>query len=460
MVRISIFMVLNQKKRLPLTMISKIVEIFQNRIENCLPMFERLLAEGDLILYENELQRMLIDVNNEVSYALLASCSLSFMEQYKAQDGSCTEIRTAGFRLSTGYRVQLPSLYLKRSPEGYQGNRNLLLKHWNIQGGNSLALCDKTAYLAMLSPSYETAYETLNKLETKICLSSVRDITNRLADQVEEYGEEHLLLNTDETLAGKKVVISTDGGRSRVREYGEEVSVKGYGKFDTPWREPKLFVIDVISDDGQYKRKELPIYGCRFSEQDMIELLERYLSKLQIHKATHVQLIADGAQWIWKQIPPMLERLGVAQNQLTQTIDHYHAKSYLHQLVEQMPKRITIKERNEYLSTFKNQLWQGDIKAIVETCRTIFKRPVDLVKRWINYFDKHADRMQYADYKDNGLLCGSGIIESAIRRIINLRFKNASTFWRQQTVEKLYTLRAAVLSKRWNILIENIAKTS
>lgn len=441
-------------------MMSKIVEIFQSQVEKCLPMFQNLLADGDLMSYENELQRMLIDVNNEMSFVLLASSSLSLIEQYEPQQGSSAEIRSTAFRLSTGYCVQLPSLYLKRCTKEHQGNRNLLLKHWNIQGGNSMALCDKTAYLAMLSPSYETAYEALNKLETKLCLSSVRDITNRLADQVEEYGEEHLLLDPDETLAGKKVVISTDGGRSRIREYGQEVSAKGFGKFKTPWREPKLFVIDVIYDDGQKVRKTLPIYGCRFSEQDMIELLERYLSKLQVDKASHVQLIADGAQWIWNQVPPMLERLGVKQSRLTQTIDHCHATSYLHQLVEKMPKRITDKQRKDHLATFKDQLWKGNIVAIIETCRAIFKRPVDLVKRWMNYFDKHADRMQYTDYKDNGLLCGSGIIESAIRRIINLRFKNASTFWNQQTLEKLYTLRAAVLSKRWSILIENIAKAS
>ena len=453
-------MVLKTKKRLPLTMMSKIVEIFQSRVENCLPKLQHLLVTGDLLHYEKALERMLIDVSNEMSSVLLTCSALSFLEHYEPPAGSNPEIRPARFRLSTGYRVQLPSLYLKRIAKDHQGNRNVLLDHWNIQAGNSLALCDKAAYLAMLSPSYEVACEALNKLETKICLSSVRDLTNGLAHQVEQRGEEQMLLESHETLAGKKVVISTDGGRSRMREYRQEVSAKGFGQYDTPWREPKLFVIEVIGEKGRRKRKELPIYGCRFGEEDMVELLERYLSKLQIEKAAHVQLIADGAQWIWKQIPPMLERLGVAPSRLTQTIDHYHAKSYLHQLVEKMPKRISHQQRSEYLSTFKDQLWRGDVKAIVETCRSVFKRPADLVKRWINYFDKHSDRMQYADYKDNELLCGSGLIESAIRRIINLRFKNASTFWSQQIVEKLYALRAAVLSKRWGILIDNIAKAN
>ena len=53
-------------------------------------------------------------------------------------------------------------------------------------------------------------------------------------------------------------------------------------------------------------------------------------------------------------------------------------------------------------------------------------------------------------------MCGSGIIESGIRRIINLRFKNASTFWKKETVEKLYFFRAALLSKRWDIVMDNI----
>jgi hypothetical protein len=68
--------------------------------------------------------------------------------------------------------------------------------------------------------------------------------------------------------------------------------------------------------------------------------------------------------------------------------------------------------------------------------------------------------MQYTDFEQNKLMCGSGIVESAIRRIINLRFKNAATFWNQDTVEKLFCLRAALLSKRWDTLINNLANVT
>jgi hypothetical protein len=88
----------------------------------------------------------------------------------------------------------------------------------------------------------------------------------------------------------------------------------------------------------------------------------------------------------------------------------------------------------------------------------LYKRKPKSVKTEMNYFAKHAGRMQYAAFKDQGLMCSSGVIESAIRRVINLRFRNTGTFWCAENVEQLYFLRGAVLSERWKIVIENLAK--
>lgn len=94
----------------------------------------------------------------------------------------------------------------------------------------------------------------------------------------------------------------------------------------------------------------------------------------------------------------------------------------------------------------------------METCKEIYKRPSKIIKRWLNYLNKHNNKTQYVDYQEDKLMCGSGIVESAIRRVINLRFKNASTFWNEKTVEKMYFLRGVLLSKRWNVVMNNLAK--
>ena len=45
---------------------------------------------------------------------------------------------------------------------------------------------------------------------------------------------------------------------------------------------------------------------------------------------------------------------------------------------------------------------------------------------------------------------GSGQVESAVRRVINLRFKAPGSFWTETTVSGLMHLRAAFKAGRWD----------
>ena len=138
-----------------------------------------------------------------------------------------------------------------------------------------------------------------------------------MADQVHQIGEVNLLLGPEEILAGKQVIISSDGGRTLTREENGRLTEKGNPGYDANWREPKLFTFEVIDDQGRPCRQYLPIYGCRFSDQDHLALLYTYLKRLNIDQATEVQLIADGATWIWNKIPVMLRELGVKDSVVT-----------------------------------------------------------------------------------------------------------------------------------------------
>lgn len=433
-------------------------------LNSSLRKWEAMLLKGDLGAFEMDLDQSIRQVYNKVCEELVSLSSVQVIEnlilQAKAKGGRKIQLRPYSLRIATGHQIALQSPYVKKPGKDWVGPRNLLAKHWHTLGGASPALYDKVGFCSALCPSYNLAHQSLSKFGTNICLSSVRDLTNRLANHCYEHGEENLQLESAESLAGKRVVISMDGGRTRTRNYeGQDLQVN-WPDYQTAWCEPKLFVIDVLNQAGQPDRYELPIYGCRFSETAVLELLERYLGRLQIHQAKEVQILADGAPWIWNHIKPLLLKLKVNPNRIVQTLDYYHASKYIYELVHQMPSRISQQQRQVYLKQFKDWLWQGLTHQIVQCCRSIYKRPGKLVKRWINYLDKHQDKTQYAAYQQNKLMCGSGIIESAIRRIINLRFKNASTLWEKHIVEKLYFLRAALLAKRWETLMTNIAKST
>jgi hypothetical protein len=58
--------------------------------------------------------------------------------------------------------------------------------------------------------------------------------------------------------------------------------------------------------------------------------------------------------------------------------------------------------------------------------------------------------MRYVTLEARKLPIGSGQVESAVRRVVNLRFKAPGSFWRETTVSGLMHLRAAFQAGRWD----------
>ena len=441
---------------------SKISKFLEKTIVGGLKDLYSHLLQGQLGRYESHLEALLESVFNYISDLILPEVALelhpALVDQSRELGGRKVELRPLKISLSSGHEVAVQSPYVRQLPKDkpWSGSRHMLTRHWHIVGGASPGLYSKVGYCSALGPSYELAHQTLKVFGIDKPTSGVRDLTNHLSEYCYDYGEDQLMLREEESLAGKRVAIGLDGGRARTRTYTGACNQAGHATYDTAWKEPKLFVIDILGEDGQLDRRELPIYGCRFDQEDTLKLLEAYLKELDVDQAQQVQVLGDGAPWIWNEMQPMLLRLGLAQDRIVQTLDYYHASQYVHNLVQHMPKRVGQTERKQYLKDFKDWLWQGSSDLIVAKCREIYKRPGQLVKRWINYLDKHQNKTQYTDYQEAKLMCGSGIVESGIRRIINLRFKNASTFWDKATVEKLFALRSAMLSGRWQILMDNI----
>ena len=65
------------------------------------------------------------------------------------------------------------------------------------------------------------------------------------------------------------------------------------------------------------------------------------------------------------------------------------------------------------------------------------------------YLRRNADKMRYRDLKRAGLPRGTGVVESAIRRVINLRLKSPGTFWDEENAERMLLLRCRLKAGRW-----------
>ena len=307
--------------------------------------------------------------------------------------------------------------------------------------------------LSVICPSFDIAKEVLLFQGTHSNTERCRQLSTALGDLSLTNRVENTL-KSDETLSGERVLISMDGGRSRLRAYNGKYNDKSNACFDTPWIEPKMFVITTLTKEGKVNKKRLPIYDCTFGDDETFALLEKYLKRLDIDKATEVQFVADGAPWIWHRAQAMLLRLGVPQNSITETLDYYHAAEHLTQLMLYIPKE----KQKEVEIQLKKQLWEGDVNQMHLTIKEVLTDLENTELKPFNYFKNKENRLNYRQYKEKMLVVGSGIVESGIRRIINLRFKCPSSFWNKGTLEPLIYLRAVLLAGRWSTLINNLTK--
>lgn len=423
-------------------------------------MFD-LLESGDLLAVEQSISAKFRSLQTEFTQAILCDfCAdriKSVSEHYETEAYGRYQKATSHVQLITGETIEIPDFYSRNCKVDVpEGHRYLMRRHFSVIGHGSPAYVSMVGLAASACPSYQTGNELLMNFGLKQSTTRVRNLTNALGEYCKGK-EPHLILHKGESLKEKRVVISIDGGRCRTRTNTERVNEAGNMLFDTEWREPKLFVIQVLDADGKIEAESKPIYGTRFNEMSFWQLLKEHLKELKIEHAKEVQVIADGAVWIWDKVSDFLQELGVLEHKITLALDYFHASTYLAELVKSLPQSINEKKRKQIEVQCKELIWSGKSTEAVRIIAEMKKRPSKEETRWRNYLIKHESKMQYAHYQDIGWMCGSGIVESGIRRVINLRFKNTGTFWDINTVEKLFFLRGAYLSGRWKTVMSNIA---
>ncbi len=133
------------------------------------------------------------------------------------------------------------------------------------------------------------------------------------------------------------------------------------------------------------------------------------------------------------------------------TLDYTHAKQNMGAVKNIIANalKLSAKQRKKLDKQIKELLWNGDIKGITARVKKMLigkrKAPKAALKKLESYFGDHS-KFQYNEFRNKGLPTGSGTIESAIRRIINLRVKGTGLFWKKERAENIIFLRSLVLT--------------
>lgn len=284
--------------------------------------------------------------------------------------------------------------------------------------------------------------EAQDMLAARGCLldvKTIRNIVKRFAARARLSQEDGGFC--DEILdTGCRVAISMDGGRVRIRKNkkGPKTKLKRT-RYHTDWREPKLFIIYVADKNGRMSKTARPVMDASLNGPDSIfSLLAFYAEQMDLRKASEVVFVADGALWIWERARKLLAKLGLKVKQIHLVLDYYHAVEHLSHLLEL--KKFPEADRKSLLKKYRKLLLQGDIDEVCQFVESLAKHA------------KSKAKMLYARIAALQLPIGSGAVESAIRRVINLRLKGPGIFWHEDSANEMLMLRCYYKAGRWGLL--------
>lgn len=320
------------------------------------------------------------------------------------------------------------------------------------------SLAFKAVAVCVTAPSFEMASDLLKKDKLNFDAKQLSRLTESLGERLLK-NRVHGTLEGGESLKGKRVFLTCDGGRSRQRKKKrgrKRAGLKRTG-YSGDWVEPKLFVILVLKANGQIERQIAPHVDGTLEVEAFMKLLSAYLKPLEIQKAQEVVICGDGAPWIWQRLPELLRQLGVASGSIHESLDYTHAKQNLHELYGKLSKKA---QAQVDFSQWKTWLWEGKLGKIEETLLQLgISKKSKAYKKYLSYFKENEKRMHYQEFQNAQRPTGSGVIESAIRRVINLRIKACGSFWKKEKMIIMIYLRAQLLYGRWHCLQQNFCKT-
>lgn len=358
--------------------------------------------------------------------------------------GSCIHVRVRYYRRSCDRRNR------KRHKGMYAGL--VLLGIYDRCTPGLAAMV--SAWSALLS-SFEEVRQVLLEQGVNLGVKVLRKLAYRYADRariMQQAGK--MGLGEGETLQGRRVVVSTDGGRIRLRENkGGKKTKKGRTRYNGAWREPKLLIIYVVNEDGKLEKSFSPLIdGVIKGPDGLFQMLRGYLVSLCIQKADQILFVADGAHWIWNRVPGLVKSLGLDPERVYELLDFYHAVEHLGK-VAALRKSWSAKERKEWIKKNRHLLAKGESETVVKAVQAICRgRNSKAIATERNYFIRNQQRMAYPTLKALKLPLGSGAIESAVRRVVNLRLKGPCIFWYKENAERMLMLRSYYKAGRWNQL--------
>ena len=253
--------------------------------------------------------------------------------------------------------------------------------------------------------------------------------------------EQFLLKRKREQRHPVRLYGSLDAAKVHIRNNGED-----------RWRDLKIGAWYEASGqppptpEGAWKiqAKNIHYFADICPAKDFSPLVWSYGVKENAQLAQEIIFVCDGAEWIWNIVDEHFP-------QAIQILDWFHACEYLLPVAQAAFSDST--QQTSWITTMKKHLWQGEIETLLEKLDQLRQTySADVIRITANYYERHKERMRYAEFRKHGYQIGSGTIESAAKQIGMMRLKVPGAIWNEDSARYVAKARAAFLSNRWEDL--------
>ena len=205
---------------------------------------------------------------------------------------------------------------------------------------------------------------------------------------------------------------------------------------------------DLPVDDWRPKRLVRTVLSSVASSERFGRQMAREANRRRFHEASARAFLGDGLAWnwsIWKE----------HFSDYTPILDFTHALSYLYVIAKTLHTQPE-DAWGQYLVWMRG-CWQGEVGQVLEELRLWQCRlgnvppdapendPRRLIAKTITYLEHNQPRMNYPEYRRQGMPVTTAWMESLVKEI-NYRAKGTEMFWNDPEVaEAILQVRAAAL---------------
>jgi len=336
----------------------------------------------------------------------------------------------------------------------------LLEQEMGIKAGQvTPSLAELLALEGVSTPFQEAAKKVEKYLLIQVSDNTVRKETEAFGEIQAELEKEAIKQSQDEEwlqqrereekkVKAGRIYGSVDGFMAPLKEGWKEFKALAWYEVTevTAYTEKKHHSSKV--GEQNHLQAEKITYHC--DKQEASEFAELFWAtgcQRQVDFYQERVFVGDGAKWIWN----MVERY---YPDATQILDWYHASQYLYRLAEAVFETGSEAYEN-WLEKAKDLLWEGRIDQLLTECASLADDadPPEIVHTTLTFYTNNKKRMDYARFRRDGYFIGSGTIESAAKRLGELRLKEAGARWTQQGAVHTAKARAAWLGDQWNPIL-------